>query len=246
MVSRSAMNVPIDFQTTCWSQILRIGQADAVTYRILMEKLVRDYWSPIYAYLRRRGHEAAAAEDLTQEFFTALLAENRLQQIQREGGTFRGYLLTSVRHFAVSRHRHDRAKSRHPGTPLLPIADLEAFLLPASTPDEDAETAFEHHWARRVLDMGLERMEIQCATRGRQTAFEVFEHFLRHQLDHGTSPPRDHLAATFDLPAKKIDNFLYRGKIAFRKHLEALLAETVSSSDQVEEEMRTLYKSLKA
>ena len=77
MVSRSAMNVPIDFQTTCWSQILRIGQADTVTYRSLMEGLIRDYWSPVYAYLRRRGHETAAAEDLTQEFFTVLIIFTR-------------------------------------------------------------------------------------------------------------------------------------------------------------------------
>ena len=238
------MSNPVDFKTTRWSMILQIGQTDGETLRSLMEKLILDYWSPVYAYLRRRGHHAAVAEDLTQEFFTNLLADNRLHQIQAEGGTFRAYLLTSVRHFAISRYRHERAKRRHPGTPLLPIGDLESFLLPATSTGEDPETAFERHWAHRVIELGLEEMREQCRVRDRLTAFAVFESYIRHKLDQGSSPPRDQLAQTFSISAKRIDNFLYRGKIAFRKHLKSVLTETVTDSTQVETELLSLYKNL--
>ena len=48
-----------------------------------MEELCRLYWYPLYAYVRRRGHEAHEAEDLTQEFFLRLLAKNYLADVDR-------------------------------------------------------------------------------------------------------------------------------------------------------------------
>ena len=53
------------FATTHWSVVLTAKEGDA------LEKLCRAYWSPLYAYIRRDGHDATEAQDLTQEFFCA-------------------------------------------------------------------------------------------------------------------------------------------------------------------------------
>ena len=51
-----------------------------------MEELCRLYWYPLYAYIRRRGHECIEAEDLTQEFFLRLLAKEFSAGMDRRKG----------------------------------------------------------------------------------------------------------------------------------------------------------------
>jgi len=57
------------FVTTHWSVVLKAGRSDAPQAQDALEKLCQTYWHPLYAYVRRRGHSPADAEDLTQAFF---------------------------------------------------------------------------------------------------------------------------------------------------------------------------------
>ena len=72
-----------------------------------LETLCRTYWYPIYAFIRRWGHPACDAEDLTQEFFTRLLARNDLASVDPARGKFRTFLLTVCRNFLLNRRKHD-------------------------------------------------------------------------------------------------------------------------------------------
>ena len=36
---------------------------------VALEELCRTYWYILYSYVRRRGHSAEDAQDLTQQFF---------------------------------------------------------------------------------------------------------------------------------------------------------------------------------
>jgi hypothetical protein len=56
------------FATTHWSVVLHAGQADSPQASEAMAQLCRTYWYPLYAYVRRKGHNAEEARDLTQEF----------------------------------------------------------------------------------------------------------------------------------------------------------------------------------
>ena len=68
--------VPKCFVTTHWSVVLKAGHGDSLQSSQALEQLCRGYWYPLYAYVRRSGHSATDAQDLTQEFFQRLLASN--------------------------------------------------------------------------------------------------------------------------------------------------------------------------
>ena len=56
-----------------------------------MELLCRTYWYPLYAYVRRHGHNSHDAQDLTQEFFSRLLEKGYLHAAASEKGRFRTF-----------------------------------------------------------------------------------------------------------------------------------------------------------
>jgi DNA-directed RNA polymerase specialized sigma24 family protein len=87
------------FTTTHWSVVLAAGGSTAPHAREALEKLCRSYWYPLYAYVRRRGHDEDTAKDLTQAFFARLLEKNYLAQADRERGKFRSFLIGALKHF---------------------------------------------------------------------------------------------------------------------------------------------------
>ncbi len=91
-----------------------------------LEQLCRTYWYPLYAYLRRQGREPEEAQDLTQEFFSRLLARGSLRDVSREKGRFRSFLLASMNHFLADKWDHTHRQKRGGGTTVIPLDALEA------------------------------------------------------------------------------------------------------------------------
>ena len=50
---------------------------DSTKGRQALEHLCAIYWYPLHAFVRREGHAAHDAQDLTQEFFARLLQDDR-------------------------------------------------------------------------------------------------------------------------------------------------------------------------
>jgi len=53
------------FVTTHWSVVLSAGRSDSTHAQAALASLCRDYWYPLCAYVRRRGHGPEDAQDLT-------------------------------------------------------------------------------------------------------------------------------------------------------------------------------------
>ncbi|OHB85957.1 MAG: hypothetical protein A2Z38_12590 [Planctomycetes bacterium RBG_19FT_COMBO_48_8] len=70
-----------------------------------LEQLCRTYWYPLYAFIRRQGHGAPDAEDLTQEFFTRFLAKEYFGRADPTLGRFRSYLLACLKNFLTEQQR---------------------------------------------------------------------------------------------------------------------------------------------
>src|SRR5262245_25366637 len=60
------------FRPTLWTVILRAKDPAAPDRREALERLIGTYWKPVY-FLIRRTHDAEAAQDIAQGFFTAFL-----------------------------------------------------------------------------------------------------------------------------------------------------------------------------
>src|SRR6185312_471387 len=103
------------FATTRWSLIAAAQDASAPAARQALADLCSAYWFPVYAYVRRRGHDHHAAQDLTQGFFARLLEKKDLAAADRTRGRFRSFLLTACQHFLANQHDHDTAKKRGGG-----------------------------------------------------------------------------------------------------------------------------------
>ena len=72
--------------------VLLAGQTQAPQADAALESLCRTYWNPLYAYVRRQGHNPHDAQDLTQEFFARLLGKKYLALATRERGRFRSFV----------------------------------------------------------------------------------------------------------------------------------------------------------
>src|SRR3954463_14409973 len=81
------------FATTRWSVVMAAGENGAETSEDALETLCEAYWYPIYVYVRRKGHGPDEAKDLTQEFFSQLLAKHQVRLADRNKGRFRSFLL---------------------------------------------------------------------------------------------------------------------------------------------------------
>ena len=103
------------FATTRWSVVLAAGQERSAESEAALATLCETYWYPLYAYVRRQGHDSAEAQDLTQGFFVRLLEKEYLQQVQRERGKFRSFLLASLKHYIINEWDRGRAAKRGGG-----------------------------------------------------------------------------------------------------------------------------------
>src|SRR4051794_18240223 len=87
------------FVTTRWSVVLAAQDSSSPNSAAALEVLCRTYWYPLYAFVRRSGRSPDDAQDLTQEFFARLLAQNWLRVVLPEKGRFRTFLLVAMKRF---------------------------------------------------------------------------------------------------------------------------------------------------
>ena len=67
-----------EFPATRWSLVLEARLADEPKAARALEELCRDYWFPIYAFLRREGYGRHDAQDLTQGFFASVIEGDKI------------------------------------------------------------------------------------------------------------------------------------------------------------------------
>lgn len=78
---------------------MRAGGDNSPQQAEVLEALCRDYWRPLFQFVRRLGRAEHEAQDLTQAFFAHLLRQNNLAQAEPHRGRFRTFLLTALKPF---------------------------------------------------------------------------------------------------------------------------------------------------
>lgn len=240
---------PERFTTTRWSLIRSCGQSeDARTAaQEALEQLCRIYWRPIFAFICRRGYSVADAEDLTQDFFFAVLKGHLIQRADPLRGRFRSILLKGLQDFLndATRKRHslkrgggvdfvswDEWVAEAPSQLSVPLEALEHW---------PPERLFDLRWAATVTEQALRRLAEECAKRGRRRVFDVLSAYLT--TDRGDIS-YDAVGATLGLPSETIKRLVRQLRLRYRALLRDEVAQTVDKLSDVDDEIRYLCATL--
>lgn len=248
--SRLASVLNSHFSTTRWSLVLAYAGAnqDDHTGHDALAELCRIYWRPVYAFISKRGHSTADAQDLTQDFFVHLLECDLVRRADRDLGRFRSLLLKSLQNFLNDTHAKQRCHKRGGHIQFMSWDDwmAEASDSPtvaAATKDWSPEKQFDLQWAATVVGQALRRLREECESRGHRRLFEQLSPCLtgeRAALSYTTT------AATLNLPESSVKNLIYRLRQRYGALLREQVAETLQDPADVEEEVRYLCAVLAA
>jgi len=228
------------FAATRWTMVLSAARGlQTPRAAAAMAELCRIYWYPLYAFIRRRGHPAPEAEDLTQEFFARLLEKHFLAAADREKGRFRTFLLMAVKRFLANEHDRARAQKRGGRQRIVP---LEGFgpktrysleLADTLTP----ERLFERQWALALLDQVLARLQKEMAAGGKAALFESMKGHLAGSRGESYAAT----AARLGKSEGAVKVAVHRLRRRYRELLQEEIAHTVAGPEEIEEEIRYLF-----
>ena len=233
------------FVTTHWSVVLTAGRSDTTRARAALEQLCRNYWQPLYAYVRRTGHSREEAEDLTQEFFARLLAQNTVARADPARGRFRSFLLASLKHFLANEWEKARAQKRGGGAQVIPLEfdTAETRCVQPAAPGDTPDRAFDRQWALALLDVVLGRLRQEYSDSGRDDLFVA----LKDTLSGGRAEiPYRELGGRLGMSEGAVKVAAHRLRRRYRELLREEIANTVAGPEEVEEELRELFAALSA
>ena len=208
-----------------------------------LESLCQAYWYPLYAFVRRQGSTPQDAADLTQEFFTRLLEKDWLADVRREKGRFRDFLLAAMKHFLSKQRHRASAKKRGGHCRIVPLdvetAESRYRLEPADPTSPDQ--VFERQWAITLLAEVSRELQGKYTREGKAKLFEALEPYLSAKKGE---QPCAVLAGQLGLTEAAVRVAAHRLRRRYREVLRAQIADTVSSPDQVDEEIQHLMRAL--
>jgi len=228
------------FATTHWSVVLEAGREESAQAGEALEQLCRTYWYPLYAYVRRKGHDPNDAQDLTQEFFARLLRGNFLNTVEQRKGKFRSFLVASLEHFLVKEWVRANRQKRGGGQAILSLdeegAENRYALEPAG--NLSAQKLYERRWAMTLLDRAMKRLGEECHQHGKRELFECVKNLLSG--DAQEEGYRE-LAAGVTMSEGALRVAVHRLRQRYGILLREEIAQTVATQAEVDEEVRCLF-----
>ena len=228
------------FVTTHWSLVLKAGNPLSPESAVSLEKLCRDYWYPLYAYVRRQGRTAHEAQDLTQEFFSRLLESQALGDLHPDKGRFRSFLIASLNHFLANEWKHSQRQKRGGGHRHFSLdeKDAEGRYLHEPTDQFTPENAFERRWAETLLQSVLSRLRDEWEKNGTPRHFDEMKSFLIEGKD---APSFAEMALRLQVTEASLKWSVHQLRKRYGEIFHEEIARTVSGPDEIEDEIRHLF-----
>jgi RNA polymerase sigma factor (sigma-70 family) len=229
------------FHTTRWSVVVRAQGPAMRAVDESLESLCRQYWPPLYAYVRNRGHPPHDAQDLTQEFFARLLEKNWLATADRSQGRLRSFLLTAMKRFLANEWDRSHAAKRgglHAITSMDTEEGEQLLATAATLPDEPA---FDRSWALTLLKSTLHHLRAEYEQAGKHREYERIKPALtasRGEIDYDT------IAADLRVLPASARSLVHRLRKRFRELFREEVAGTVATPEEIDDEMRALVATL--
>ena len=236
---------PRQFATTHWSLVAaaRLDEASQTHAREALGELCRTYWYPLYAFVRSRGYSADDAQDLTQAFFTQIIKTGGFSHADRKRGRFRSYLLGAMKHFLANEWHRSQTQKRGGQVQFVEwdALDLEARYAGLSNRSDDPELLFDREWAMESIARALKTLREEMEKVGKGSQFEILKPSLTGQDDQ----PREEIAAKLNMTESAVKVAVHRLRQRYGNLLRAVIAETVSSQEDLDDELRYLVAVLR-
>jgi RNA polymerase sigma-70 factor (ECF subfamily) len=232
------LEAALPFETTSWSLILQATADSSTAAREGLARLFALYWPPVYAFVRRKGHGAEDAEDLTQAYFARFFEKDYLGDFRPEAGRFRTFLLASVSHFLANEWDRGRALKRGGGQSLLSLdtATAETRLRFEPVDRLTPEAVFDRQWVAAVLARCLDVLRDEQAASGAKDRFERLKTFLVG--DDAGSGGYEAPARELGLTEPAVRVAVHRLRKRFRAVLREEVGRTVKSPSDIDPEIR--------
>lgn len=222
------------FPTTTWSGIANRNDPRG---REALGRLCERYWRPIFMYIMHSwGRSREEAKDLTQEFFVKILEGDVLERYSKDRGRFRTFLKGVLNHFMADVRRAGGRIKRGGGKARVSL-DVEDL----GTPDNrlTPEQAFDREWARGLLAEALELTRQELLRAGKQVHVGLLERCVINPPSEG-APSYKELAQEYGISESDVRNYLALARRMIRAALIRLIAEGVTSEDDIYEELHEI------
>jgi RNA polymerase sigma-70 factor (ECF subfamily) len=220
------------------------ARGDSPEAQAALSDLCAAYYAPVFDFIRRHAADEDSARDLTQEFFTRILARPGLNGVDPQRGHFRSYLLGAVKNFLSTMREHSRRLKRGAGQPMESLGhgtDTSPGLqLPdPNVPSPDRE--FDRKWALAVLQRALAALAEENRVAGKSDQFEALKPWLTgdtEQISQGDA------ARQLEINEGAVKVAIHRLRLRFREVIKAEIAQTLSDRAQADEELHHLLEAL--
>jgi RNA polymerase sigma-70 factor (ECF subfamily) len=227
------------FVTTRWSLVMQAGQPDSPETQAALERLCRDYWRPLYAYVRRLGHSEPDAQDLIQEFFAHFLDRKYFRVADRQRGKFRSFLLVCLKHFLAHEREKSLAAKRGGRMNFIPWDELslEKEFEPLADSGRTPEQIYDEQWALRIMDRALSKLREDFTGGGQVRQFDLLKEYLMRDPPDGAYQT---IGQEIGTNANAVAVSVHRFRRRYRDLVREEITHTLSNPDDIEEEMRHL------
>jgi RNA polymerase sigma factor (sigma-70 family) len=232
------------FLPTRWTTVLNAARGGSHPQAAkAMAELCQIYWYPLYAFIRRQGHQTHEAEDLTQEFFARLIEKEYLEGVDPGKGKFRSFLLMALKRFLANEWDRKQAQKRGGGRAVFPLdaALADSRYGPEPADDLTPEKLYERQWALAVLEHVLAGLRDEYAADGKAALFDGCKGFL---TAGEISKSQAEIAAELGMTDGAVKVAIHRLRRRYRERLRQEIADTVASAEEIDEEIQYLLRCL--
>jgi RNA polymerase sigma-70 factor (ECF subfamily) len=178
---------------------------------------------------------------MVQGFLAHLLARPFLRGIACEKGKFRSFLLASLQNFLADQRDRAGALKRGAGQPMVSFDSEEAAALYASEPANtlSPDKLLDRRWAMTLLERTQSRLRCEYAAAGKG---ELYEKLRQFNIAGEGSPAYREVASQLGILENTLKSLVHRMRQRYRELLREEVAQTVSTTAEVDDEIRYLLQ----
>ena len=235
-----------NFPPTRWSVVAAARSDDAAERVRALDVLFAAYWKPVYKYIRLKfSRPPDDAQDLTQGFFAELLERDLLSRFDPAKSRLRTYIRLCANSFVLNEIKH-AGRQKRGGDAVHVSLDFSTAeneldkqtIDPASIASpEKFDEIFEKEWIRSLFSSAVEDLRQLCMSRGKESAFALFESYDLAENDVSYSQ----LAETRGISVTDVTNQLAWARREFRRFAQYRLRALCPSDEEFVRESKSLF-----